>query len=194
VHLSFDGSSALATQILEGASADVFASADVVNMDKVEDAGLHAGLVEPFAVNGLQIAVPRGNPARVTSLADLAERDLTVALCAPEVPCGAYATEAFAQAGLPRPDASQEENVRGVLTKVALGEADAGIVYATDVLANDEVEGIDLPAEAQVLAFYPAVALADAPNSGAAAAFIAFLTSIRAQDILGAHGFGPPPR
>ena len=192
VQLTFDGSSALATQIQEGVPADVFASADEANAAKVTDAGLARGGPVPFASNRIQIVVPRGNPAGVTSLADVAGADLRLALCAPEVPCGRYATQAFERAGIAVPAASQEENVRGVLTKVALGEADAGIVYVTDVLTNPAVEGVDLPEDVQVPAVYPALVLRDSTNLDAAAAFVAFLRTPQAQRILEEHGFGPP--
>jgi molybdate transport system substrate-binding protein len=192
VQLTFDASSALATQIQEGVPADVFASADQANLDKVTGAGLGVGTPRAFASNRLQIVVPKGNPAGVTSLADLAAGKLDVALCAPEVPCGRYAAQAFANAGLEVPEASQEENVRGVLTKVALGEADAGIVYVTDVRADADVEGVDLPDDVNVVAGYPATALRDAPSPEVAAAFVAFLTGDEAQAILRRHGFGPP--
>jgi molybdate transport system substrate-binding protein len=191
VALTFDGSSALATQILEGVPADVFASADEVHLAKVVDGGAATGEVIPFATSSVQIAVPRGNPLGIDGLADLTA-GLRLALCAPEVPCGRYAAEAFAKAGLDVPPASAEENVRGVLTKVALGEADAGIVYRTDVRANADVEGVDLPVAHQVTAVYPATVLAEAPNPAAAAAFVDLLTSPPGQRILASHGFGSP--
>jgi molybdate transport system substrate-binding protein len=191
VALTFDGSSALATQILEGVPADVFASADEVSLAKVVEGGAAAGGVVSFATSSLQIVVPLGNPLGIEGLADLGA-DLRLSLCAPEVPCGRYAAEAFARAGLEVPPASAEENVRGVLTKVALGEADAGIVYVTDVQANADVEGVDLPAAHRVSAVYPATVLAEAPNPDAAAAFVDLLISPRGQRILASHGFGSP--
>jgi molybdate transport system substrate-binding protein len=191
VALSVDGSSALASQILEGAPADVFASADEVSLAIVVDGGGARGDAVELASNVLQIAVEPGNPLGIGGLADLTD-GVRLALCAPEVPCGRYAAAAFERAGLDVPAASGEENVRGVLTKVALGEADAGIVYATDVRASDDVEGVDLPPEQQVTARYPATVLADAPNPAAAAAFLAFLTSDEAQAIMASHGFGSP--
>ena len=194
VSLTFDASSALATQIAEGAPADVFASADEANLAKVTDEGLGASDPVVFATNRLQIVVPEGNPAGIRSLADMADGRGRLALSAPEVPCGRYAAQAFANAGLAVPEASEEENVRGVLTKVALGEADAGIVYVTDVLANPDVEGIDVPDDLNVVATYPAVALRDAPNATAAATFVAFITGVDAQEILAAHGFGRAPQ
>lgn len=191
VALSFDGSSALATQILEGAPADVFASADEVNLAKVVDGGAATGPTVTFATGSLAIVVAAGNPLGIDRLEDLSG-DLRLALCAREVPCGAYAVDAFRSAGLLAPAASAEENVRGVLTKVALGEADAGIVYTTDVGTDPHVEGVEIPAAHQVTALYPATVLADAPNPPAAAAFVAFLTADVAQGILASHGFGSP--
>jgi molybdate transport system substrate-binding protein len=135
--------------------------------------------------------VGAGNPLEIAGLADLTG-DVVLSLCQVEVPCGAYAAAAFAAAGLPVPAAGEEANVKAVLTRVQLGEADAGLVYVTDVLAADGVEGIDLAGPQQVPATYPAVALADAPNPDAAAAFVAFLTSTEAQAILSTHGFGRP--
>jgi molybdate transport system substrate-binding protein len=191
VEVSFDGSSRLAAAIVEGAPADVFASADEANVDEVIDAGLVAGAPVVFATNALEIVVAAGNPRGVATLADL-EGGLRVALCRPEVPCGAYATQAFARAGLARPPAGDQESVKGVLTQVQLGEADAGIVYATDVLSAEGVQGVELPASQQVEASYPAVVLSDGSNRAAAAAFVRFLRSGPAEAILLDHGFGLP--
>lgn len=191
VELTFDGSARLATAIIEGAPADVFASADEANLAKVVEAGLTEGAGTSFATNELQIVVAAGNPLGITGLEDL-RGDVVVSLCAVEVPCGSYAAEAFERAGLPVPSAGEEENVRGVVSRVQLGEADAGIVYVTDVLAAEGVEGVDLGANERVRASYPAVVVADGPNPEAAAAFVAFLTSTEAQTILADHGFGHP--
>ena len=191
VDLSFDGSSALATAMVEGGvPADVFASADEENADKVVDAGLATDAPVPFASNRLQIVVAEGNPLGITGLADLAK--VTLALCDPEVPCGRYAREAFDRAGLPTPQAGDQGNVKGVLTQVQLGEADAGIVYVTDGLGADGVEGVDVDDAAQVQATYPLVTLREAPNPAGAEAFVAFLLSDEGQAILRDHGFGPP--
>jgi len=192
VQLTFDGSSKLATAIIEGAPIDLFASADEANMTKVADEGLTSGSPSVFATNVLQIVVPQGNPLGITGLEDLTDPDLTLSLCGAEVPCGKYAARAFEAAGLAVPPAGDQENVKGVLTQVQLGEADAGIVYLTDVLAADGVEGIDLAPDEQVVATYPASVLADASNPEAAAAFLAFLTGDEAQPILEDLGFGPP--
>ena len=191
VELSFDGSSALATAVVEGGvPADVFASADQENAAKVVDAGLATDAPVPFASNRLQIVVAEGNPLGITGLADLAE--VTLALCDPEVPCGRYAREAFERAGLPTPPAGDQGNVKGVLTQVQLGEADAGIVYLTDVLGAEGVEGVAVDEAAQVRATYPLVTLRDAPNPAGAEAFVAFLLGEEGQTILERFGFGPP--
>jgi molybdate transport system substrate-binding protein len=192
VELSFDGSATLATAIIEGAPADLFASADEANLVRVADEDLTSGEPVTFATNVLQIVVPAGNPLGIDSLDDLANPDVTLSLCGPEAPCGKYAAQAFGAAGLQVPPAGDQENVKGVLTQVQLGEADAGIVYLTDVLAADDVEGIDLAAEEQVEATYPASVLAEASNPEAAAAFLAFLTGDEARSILEELGFGLP--
>jgi molybdate transport system substrate-binding protein len=192
VQLSFDGSAKLATAIIEGAPADLFASADEANLAKVADAGLAAGSPVVFATNVLQIVVPAGNPQGIDSLEDLTAPDVKLALCGAEVPCGKYAAQAFEQAGLVVPEAGDQENVKGVLTQVQLGEADAGIVYLTDVQAAEDVEGVDLATAQQVEATYPASVLADASNPEAAAAFLTFLTGEEARTILEAFGFGLP--
>jgi molybdate transport system substrate-binding protein len=193
VTFNFAASSELATQIEEGAPADVFASADQNNMTKAVDGGAVEGEPVVFAQNQLQIVVEEGNPDGVTGLADLSEGDLIVALCAPEVPCGNYAAQAFELAGLPVPEASQEQNVRAVVEKIALGEADAGIGYATDVLARaDEVDGVDIPADQNVIADYPVAELNLGGNAEAAAAWVAYLQSPEALDVLTAAGFLAP--
>jgi molybdate transport system substrate-binding protein len=192
VELSFDGSAKLATAIIEGAPADLFASADEANLTKVADAGRTAGDPVVFATNVLQIVVPAGNPLGIDSLDDLTGPDVKLSLCGAEVPCGKYAAQAFEKAGLAVPPAGDQENVKGVLTQVQLGEADAGIVYLTDGLAAEDVAGIDLTADQQVQATYPASVLADASNPDAAAAFVAFLTGEEARSILEAFGFGLP--
>jgi molybdate transport system substrate-binding protein len=192
VEFSFDASSALVTQITEGAPADVFASADVVNMDKLADAGLNGSDPVIFATNRLTIIVPAGNPAGVSGVEDLANPDLTVVLCAEEVPCGNYANQVLDTAGLEVTPASLEENVRGVVTKVTAGEADAGIVYVTDVnAAGDAAEGIEIPDDINVLAEYPIATVAESEHRATGEAFIAFLTGADGQAILADHGFGP---
>lgn len=187
VRTVYDGSSTLATQIGEGAPVDVFASADEKNMDKV---AAQAPDPRVFAANTLVIAVPTGNPGGVSALTDLAR--VTTVLCAPEVPCGTASATLLADAGVDVVPASVEQNVTAVLTKVAAGEADAGLVYATDVVARDDVEAL-VPAGADaVVNRYPIAALTDAPNPTAAAAFVDFVLSERGQTILADAGFRAP--
>lgn len=183
----YDGSSTLVTQLLEGAPADVFASADEANMRKLEDAAVDPAL---FASNTLVIAVPAGNPGGVETLDDLA--DVTTVLCAPEVPCGAASATLLSNAGVTVDAASLEQNVTAVLTKVAAGEADAGLVYATDVIGRDDVEVIVPDGADEVVNHYPIAALSEAPNSAAAEAFVAFVLSDEGQSILADFGFGAP--
>src|SRR5262249_41821262 len=138
VEFNFAGSSTLARQITEGAPADVFASADEENMKKVVDAGDVASPSQTFVRNRLAILVQHANPKPVTGLADLARPGMTVSLAAPGVPVGHYAAEAFAKAKVPVPEASREADVKAVVTRVSMGEADAGIVYVTDVASGGE--------------------------------------------------------
>ncbi len=189
--ISYDGSSTLATQIIEGARVDVFASADEKNMQKVVDAGL-ASDPEPFATNVLTLVVPTGSPGGVTGLADLAKPDLNVVLCAAEVPCGAASATLLQNAGVTASVDSYEQNVTAVLTKVASGEADAGLVYVTDAATTTDVERVDTPAADAVVNTYPLVALNGAANPEAASAFVAFVLSDRGQQVLSALGFGAP--
>jgi molybdate transport system substrate-binding protein len=190
VVLNFGGSSGLAEQIVQGAPADVFASADAATMDEVAEHGLVTDPVV-FASNTLEIAVPAGNPAVIDSLEDLARDDVTVALCDVAVPCGAATAAVFAVAGVdPAPD-TLEQDVRAVLTKVRLGEVDAGLVYLTDVLAaGEDVEGIEFDEAADAVNEYPIAALADAPD--AAAAFVAFVLGDDSRAVLDEAGFGGP--
>ncbi len=193
VQFTFAGSTALATQLAQGAPADVFAPADGTQMSVVTDAGLAAGDPTVFTGNVLEIAVPAGNPGGVTGLADFAREELALAVCAPEVPCGTAAEDVFAAAGVtPRPD-TQEEDVRAALTKVELGEVDAALVYATDVAAaRDAVEGIGVPEAEDAVNEYPLCTLAAAPNPGAAQAFVDLVLSDEGQQVLAAAGFRRP--
>lgn len=183
----YDGSSTLVTQILEGAPADVFAAADEATAARAGELALDPHV---FATNTLVIAVPAGNPASVADLADLA--DVTTVLCAPEVPCGAAAAALLEEAGVDVTPASIEQNVTAVLTKVSAGEADAGLVYATDARGAEAVDAIVPEGAADVVNRYPITALADAPNPDAAAAFVAFVQSETARAILADRGFGAP--
>ncbi len=192
VQFNFAGSSALATQITQGAPVDVFASANEKQMTVVTDAGLAADPVV-FTSNVLQIAVPVDNPAGVRELADFGREDLTLGVCAPDVPCGAAAEEVFALAGVtPRPD-TLEEDVRAALTKVELGEVDAALVYASDVAsAGDSVRGIEFPEAEQAINDYPICVLTAAPNESAAGAFVDLVRSADGQRALADAGFRAP--
>ncbi len=193
IRLDFGGSQMLVQQIQQGAPADVFAAADEASMQKLVRSGALSTAPEIFARNTLQIVVAAGNPKHIRSLADLAKPGLILALCGPTVPCGRYTTEAFGKAGVPVPAASQELDVKAVVTKVGLGEADAGIVYVTDVrAAGRAVEGVDIPAPTNIIARYPIARLGGAPNPVAATAFVAFVLSSRGQQVLASHGFLPP--
>lgn len=191
VQFTFAGSSALATQVAQGAPADVLASADEELLAAVADLG--AGDPAVFAENTLVIAVPAGNPADVTGLADLADPGRTIALCATEVPCGAAAARVFDAAGLtPAPD-TLEQDVRAALTKVQLGEVDAALVYATDVAAaGSTVEGIDVAEAADVVNRYPLMVLEAAPNPQAAEAFVDLVRSDAGRRALADAGFRLP--
>lgn len=193
VILNLGGSSSLRVQIVEGAPVDVFASANVPNMDQVVEAGQVSGQVRVFAHNSLQIAVPHGNPAAVRGLRDLSDPALRLGLCALEVPCGDQAQKAFRKAGVvPAPD-TNEPDVRALLTKIELGELDAGITYVTDVASTGgTVEGVDIPSEWNVVSAYAIAVLADAPNPGGAEAFVRFVLSEEGQAILARYGFAPP--
>jgi len=191
VTFNFAGSQALATQIRQGAPADVFASADTTNMDKVKDL---VGTPQSFASNLLQIVVEKGNPKGVKGLDDLARSDLKVVLAAEEVPAGKYAKQVLDQAGVRVQPVSQEDNVKAVVTKVALGEADAGIVYVTDVTAGgDKLEGVDIPTEQNVVATYPMATVKASRNQDQAQAFVDLVRSAEGQGVLESFGFLPPP-
>jgi molybdate transport system substrate-binding protein len=194
VTFNFAASSELVTQINEGgAPADVFASADQNNMTKLTDAGNNGSDPVVFATNLLEIIVEPGNPKGITGVADLANDDLITVVCAAEVPCGKYAQQVFDNAGVTATPDSLEENVKGVVTKVTAGEADAGIVYKTDVIAaGDQADGVEIPADINVLAEYPIAVTKDAPNAEAAQAFIDFVLSQDGQAVLAGYGFLPP--
>jgi molybdate transport system substrate-binding protein len=191
VTFNFAGSQALATQVRQGAPADVFASADIPNMDKVKDL---VGTPQSFASNRLQIVVEKGNPMDVKGLDDLASSGLKVVLAAEEVPAGKYARQVLDRAGVTVRPVSQEDSVKAVVTKVSLGEADAGIVYVTDVTAGgDRVEGVDIPEDQNVTATYPiaTVKAGEAPDK--AQAFMDLVLSAEGQQVLKQYGFLPPP-
>lgn len=190
VRLAVAGSQQLATQVLEGAPADVFASADHRQMARVVEAGLAAQEPDVFVQNDLAIVVPEGNPQGVEGIEDLAAPSLAVVLAAPEAPAGRYARQVLDGAGVAVEPVSLEADVRSVLAKVALGEADAGIVYTSDVVASDAaVEHVDLASEHRVVADYPVAALEDGPNPSGGGDFVAFVHSDDALAILAGFGF-----
>jgi molybdate transport system substrate-binding protein len=197
VTFNFASSSDLAVQITEGAPVDVFASADTVQMDVVTDEGLVSDPIE-FATNRLIVLTPADNPAGIESVDDLTDPGVKVVLAAPEVPVGNYAREGLDRLGvLEEVEAnvvSNEEDVKAVVTKVALGEADAGIAYVTDV--TDDVEGdvtaIEFPEEAEVVATYPIAVLSEPANSDGARTFFDLVTSDEGAGVLERYGFGAP--
>ena len=191
VTFNFAGSQALATQIQQAAPADVFASADLANMDKVKDL---VGTSQNFASNLLAIVVEEGNPKGVKGLDNLARPDLKVVLAAPDVPAGKYAAEILGKAGVAVKPVSQEDNVKAVVTKVSLGEADAGIVYVTDITAGGaKAEGVDIPREQNVLATYPIATVKASRAPDEAQAFMDLVLSAEGQQVLKQYGFLPPP-
>lgn len=193
VRFNFAGSSALATQLTQGAPADVFASADQAQMDVVTKAGLQKGDPQVVAQNVLEIAVPKGNPAHVTGLKDFANPDLKIAVCAPQVPCGAAAQKVFAATHTRAVPDTQEQDVKAALTKVELGEVDAALVYATDVkAAGDKVEGIPFPEAEDAVNTYPICVLKAAPDPAAAQAFVDLVRSPVGRQALTAAGFRSP--
>jgi molybdate transport system substrate-binding protein len=193
VKFSFGASSALETQIEQGAPADVFAAADPATGQELAAAGKVAGSPTTFARNRLAIAVEPGNPKHITSLADLAKPGVVLVLCADAVPCGKFAAEALAKAHVTVTPASKEENVKAVLSKVTLGEADAGIVYVTDVKsAGTKVTGVTIPDSQNVIAKYPIGIVKGTGNRAVADAFRAYVTSTPGLRTLRSFGFLPP--
>jgi molybdate transport system substrate-binding protein len=193
VTFSFDASSALVTQITQGAPADLFASADTANMDKLTKASLNGAAPVAFATNRLSIIVAPGNPKRISGVADLAKTDLKVVLCADGVPCGTYAKQVLAAAKVTVRPVSMEQNVKGVVTKVTAGEADAGIVYETDVkAAGGKAAGVSIPKDINVVATYPIATVKASTHVDVDAAYIKFLTGPEGQAILATFGFGKP--
>ncbi|MFI2606734.1 molybdate ABC transporter substrate-binding protein [Kitasatospora sp. NPDC018619] len=193
VTFNFGGSSSLATSINSGAPADVFAAASPATMKTVTDAGGASGQPATFVRNALTIAVPKGNPKHVAGLKDLTAPGVKVALCAKEVPCGAAALTALKAAGLDLTPVTLEQDVKGALTKVELGEVDASLVYRTDVKADAaKIDGVDFPEADKAVNDYPIAALAKAPNKGGAAAFVAYVQSPDAQQVLTEAGFQAP--
>ncbi|WP_405020092.1 molybdate ABC transporter substrate-binding protein [Kitasatospora sp. NBC_00070] len=192
VKFNFGGSSALAQSIVSGAPADVFAAASPATMKTVTDAKAAADS-KVFVRNTLAIAVPKGNPKHIAALKDLAGAGLKVALCAKEVPCGAAAVTALKAGEVNLTPVTLEQDVKGALTKVELGEVDASLVYKTDVIADAaKIDGVDFPEAAKAVNDYPIAALTKAPNADGAAAFAAYIQSADARRVLTAAGFQAP--
>lgn len=191
VDFNFAGSQTLATQIVEGARADVFVSANDAQMAIVTNEGLGAAEPRVFATNRLIIAVPPGNPAGVTALEDLTEPGLALVLCAPVVPCGDAARRVTEASGVDLSPVSEEQSVSNVLTKVQTGEADAGLVYRTDVIsAGASVEGVEFPESAAAVNRNLIVPVAGGPNPAGGRAWIDLVLGAEGQEVLSAAGFG----
>ncbi|MRK00928.1 molybdate ABC transporter substrate-binding protein [Aeromicrobium sp. S22] len=191
VRLSFAGSADLVAQVEQGAPADVLATADERTMRVAQDDGL-VEVLDSIGSNRLEIATPPGNPADIRSLADLAGRDVQVVLCAPAVPCGAAAHRVEKIAGIDIEPVSEEQSVTDVLSKVAAGEADAGLVYVTDVkAAGDSVDGVPFAESAEVVSTYPIASLSRSDEGVLAQSFVDFVATGPGQDVLRAAGFGP---
>jgi molybdate transport system substrate-binding protein len=192
VTFSFGASSALATQITAGAPADVFASASPKNMQQVVTAGDASNPVN-FVKNVMEVAVPPANPAHVTSVSDLAKPGVKVALCQPQVPCGATAAKVFTNDKITVKPVTLQPDVKSVLTQVELGNVDAGVVYVTDVhAAGAKVKGIAIPASVEASTEYPIAAISKSGNAATAQAFVAFVQSPAGQSVLAAAKFEAP--
>ncbi|MDT7686538.1 MAG: molybdate transport system substrate-binding protein [Pseudonocardiales bacterium] len=193
VRFNYGGSSDLAQQIVNGAPADVFAAANTSTMATVSKAGLVSGDPSVFVTNVLQIAVAPGDPKGIHTFADLTKPDLKVVVCAPQVPCGSAATQVEKATGVTLKPVSQEADVRSALSKVSTGDADAALVYVTDVKSSKgKVEGVDFPEAAKALNQYPIAVLKNAPNADLAAKFVALVRGADGQPVLKNAGFGTP--
>jgi molybdate transport system substrate-binding protein len=193
VTFSFAGSSDLVTQIQSGAPADVFASADTKNMDKATSDNLVDGMPINFASNTLEIAVPPDNPANISSLQDLAKAAVKLVVCAPEVSCGSATQKVGTASGVTLKPVSEEASVTDVLNKVTSGEADAGLVYVTDVKgAGDKVKGVTFPESKKAVNTYPIATLAGSKNKDLADQFVDAVTGAEGQQVLADAGFAKP--
>ncbi len=194
ISFTFDSSGTLSQQILDGAPADVFASADEKNMEKLTDADLVKGEPTVFANNQLIIVTKPGNPEGIESLADLADAGI-ISLCGEDVPCGKFAAQALDEASVTIPESSvtRGQNAKATLTAVSEGDAVAGIVYVTDALAaGDAVDPVKIPAADNAIATYPIAVLTDAQEMDVAGAFVAYVSSDDGQAVLEERGFLPP--
>jgi molybdate transport system substrate-binding protein len=193
VRFNYGGSSDLAQQIVNGAPADVFAAANTSTMNTVVQAGLVTGQPATFVTNVLQIAVPPGDPKGVHSFADLTRPDLKVVVCAPQVPCGSATQQVEKATGVTLKPVSQEPDVRSALSKVATGDADAALVYVTDVKSTGgKVQGVDFPEASKALNQYPIAALKNAPQPDLANRFVALVRGPDGRQVLKNAGFGTP--
>jgi molybdate transport system substrate-binding protein len=193
VEFNFAGSSDLVSQIQQGAPVDVFASADIANMDKLASQDMLAGQADTFATNTLEIAVPPANPAHVATLADLAKKGVQLVVCAPEVPCGSAASRVESAAKLDWKPVSEEQSVADVLNKVTTGEADAGLVYVTDVkAAGDKVKGINFPLASAAVNTYPVAPIKGGEHADLARQFVQLVLGAEGQSVFAAAGFGKP--
>ncbi len=187
---NFGPSSDLAQQIVNGGPADVFAAASPATMKTVTDAGLVAGNPVTFVTNELQIATAPGNPKGIKTFADLAKPALKVVMCAPQVPCGAATVKVEQATGVDIKPVSEEPDVKSTLGKVTTGNADAGLVYVTDVVAaKDTVTGVSFPEAKQALNDYPIAAIKGAPQAELASMFIEFVRGGQATKIFETQGF-----
>jgi molybdate transport system substrate-binding protein len=194
VEFNFGSSGQLATQIVDGAPADVAAFADTTPMQVLDDAGLLAAPAEMFATNELVLVTPPANPAGIASLADLAGAS-TVSLCVATAPCGKFAEQLLSQVGVTVGESSvtRGQDVRATLAAVTEGDADAAIVYLSDAAAvGSRVEVVDVPEAAAIVASYPIAVLADSDAADVAGSFLAFVRSDDGQALLSDAGFGPP--
>ena len=193
VTFNFAGSADLVTQLQQGAPADVFASADTKNMDKATADNLVQGSPVTFASNTLEIAVPPDNPAKIASLQDLTKPGVKVVICAAQVPCGAATQKIETAAGVDIKPVSEESAVTDVLNKVQTGEADAGLVYVTDVKsAGDKVVGVTFPESSEAVNEYPIAPLAASKNADLAKQFADLVSGADGQKVLAAAGFAKP--
>jgi molybdate transport system substrate-binding protein len=193
VRLAFDSSATLAEQVAQGAPADVLATADQRTMQSAVDAGAVADAPAVFATNRLVLVVPVDNPAGIRRFTDIDDPGVDYVTCVRSAPCGALATRVLRRHGITAPPASEEIDVKAALTKVALDEADAGIVYATDaVAAGDDVQTLEIPASDQAVNRYPIALVEGAAEPDLARAWIRLVRSVRGAAVLDAAGFGPP--